>query len=375
VVGVELELYATAVSERVQWHVVRLDAGDGLFGLGECSDSRGSLGSVIGELGLIARHLGEFDCATADPDRVAKWAAGALATMSATRLSRTVLGGVEQAVCDLAARAQDLPLWRWLGGEGTDSAVPVPAVPCYANINRTPGGRTPADVARAAKAAASAGFSAVKCAPFDVPDGRVPLTTIGLDRAAAVRGAVGDEVELLVDCHERLDMRELEHVLPALHDLRVSWLEDAVDVEDVAKLRYLRGLTDVTIAGGELAHCAASLLPAVRDGLVDVIMPDVKHAGGVTRALALASSFPGIKVSPHNPSGPVATVVSAHLFHVLPHATVLEVAYGDAQWRPSVLRPLERTDQGQLAVPSGPGLAIDLDVHHPSTRLVWSTTP
>lgn len=169
-------------------------------------------------------------------------------------------------------------------------------------------------------------------------------------------------------------MRELERILPALHDLRVSWLEDAVDVEDVAKLRYLRGLTDITIAGGELAHDAASLLPAVRASLVDVIMPDVKHAGGITRAHALASRIPDIKVSPHNPSGPVATVVSAHLFHALPHATVLEVATGDTQWRAYVMRPPERIEQGQLAVPSGPGLAIDLDVHHPSTRLVWSTT-
>lgn len=372
--SVELELYVTVVSDRTQWRVVRLGAGDGLFGLGECSDGGGSPDSIIGALGAIARHLGEFDATTADASQVAKWAAAALASVPATRFGRTVLGGVEQAVCDLAARAQDLPLWQWLGGEGGEGAISAPWVPCYANINRTPGGRTPADVARAAKTAVSEGFKAVKCAPFDVTDGRLPLTTIGLERAAAVREAVGDEVELMVDCHERLDMRELERILPALHDLRVSWLEDAVDVEDVSKLRYLRGLTGITIAGGELAHDAASLLPAVRDGLVDVIMPDVKHAGGVTRAHALASRLPGIKVSPHNPSGPVATAASAHLFRALPHATVLEVATGDAEWRSSVLRPPERTERGHLAMPSGPGLAIDLNVHHPSTRLVWSTT-
>lgn len=371
--GVALELYATAVSDRTEWRVVRLDAGDGLFGLGECSDSGGSLDSTIAALGPIASHLGEFNATTANANEVAEWAGTALASVPPTRFGRTVLGGVEQALCDLAARARDLPVWRWLGGEGGEGAVAAPSVPCYANINRTPGGRSPGDVARAAKAAASRGFSAIKCAPFDVPDGRVPLTTTGLARVAAAREAIGDEVDLMVDCHHRLDIRQLERILPALHDLRVSWLEDAVDLEDIPRLRYLRGLTDITIAGGELAHDAASLLPAVEANLVDVIMPDVKHAGGLTRAHALASRLPGTKMAPHNPSGPVATVASAHLFRTLPHATVLEVATDEVEWRASVLCPRERIEHGRLTTPSGPGLAIDLDVHHPSTRLAWST--
>lgn len=367
--GAALELFTYAVSGRTQWRVVRLTLADGRTGLGECSDS-GPLAEAVASLERLTGTVADVAAdLPGDPEAVRRWADAALGVIPPTRWARAVLGGVEHALCDVAARAQGLPVWRWLGGTARAQ------VPVYANINRFLGGREPADVARAAVSAVREGHKAIKFAPFDVPADGLTLAEAGLARLTAIRKAVGSEVSLMVDCHLRLPLEEIERLLPALHELDVSWLEDAVDVQDVEGLAWLRRSTgDMTLAGGEFAYDARQIVPAVEAGVIDVVMPDVKHAGGITRAAAMVSRVPGARVAPHNPSGPVSTAASAHLFLASPNATVLEVATGEVAWRAGSVRPAERISEGLLSVPAGPGLGIDLDHPHTSERLVWSTT-
>jgi galactonate dehydratase len=365
---VTLELFVCRVSDRIQWRIVRLTLPDGRRGVGECSDS-GPLPTAVHALESLGPALADLlRNPPEDPGAVRAWADAALRRLPRTRSARTVLGGVEQTVCDVAARGRGVELWRWLGAS---QGRPIPV---YANINRVPGGRSPADVARAAVIAVKDGHRALKCAPFDVADERLPLARAGVARLEAVRDAVGEDIELMVDCHLRLDPADVEWILPELHRLRVSWLEDAVDVEDVAGLTRLRELTGATLAGGEFAYAEDQLAPAVEAGLIDVVMPDVKHAGGITRAHALAMSAPGVRVAPHNPCGPVGTAASAHLFLALPHACVLEIATGEVPWRARLVEPPERVDDGCLTLAQGLGLGIDFDDCHAGTRLAWSTT-
>jgi galactonate dehydratase len=335
-----MRLYRVDVSPRTDWMVLRLDEA-GLTGWGECSDG-GTPEAIAGRLAAVAR--GE------DPD-------------PGSFLSTTVRGAIEQARCDLAARRAGVPLWKWLGGSD-----PGP-VPVYANLNRVPGGREPGEVAATARAAVAAGFSRVKLAPFDVPGDR-PLPELGLARVRAVRAAVGPDVEIMIDCHERLPLDDLEPVLGALAALRPAWLEDAAGIGDLPGLRRLRALWPLRLAGGEFASAAGEVRAA--GGLLDVVMPDVKHAGGVRAALELARAAAdgGAEVSFHNPSGPVATAFSAHLTGVVPG--VLEYMFGEADWRPGVARPAERLRDGLLHLPDGPGAGLDLDPTHPRVTLVWS---
>jgi galactonate dehydratase len=373
-VGTAFELFTCAVSDRTQWRVVRLTSPDGLVGLGELSDS-GPLKEAMAALEALEAHVaGAWEKELADPQEVRRWADAALELVPPTRWGRTALGGVEQALCDIAARRQHLPVWQWLGGGRREEPGPL-RVPVYANINRFVGGRAPDDIAAAARDAVAEGYNAIKFAPFDVPVAGCPLADAGLARLAAVREALGESVSLMVDCHERLPLEEVRRILPALHDLGVGWLEDAVDIHDVDGLRWLRRSTrTMTLAGGEFTHDARQILPAVQAGVVDVVMPDVKHAGGITRAAAMVARIPGVHVAPHNPSGPVGTAASAHLFLASPDATVLEVATGENPWRPATVRPAEAIEDGYFTVPPGPGLGITLDLRHTSTRLVWSTT-
>ncbi|MEU7576019.1 enolase C-terminal domain-like protein [Streptomyces sp. NPDC041068] len=338
------ELFRVAVGARTEWLVLRVTGEDGTRGHGECSDA-GSLPRVVERLasGLPVDGEGGF-------------------------LSRTVAGGVEQARVDAAARRDGLPLWDWLGGEHPGE------IELYANINRVPGGRSPDDVAACAWAAVRDGFRAVKLAPFDVADPRaeIPLPALGLARLGAARAAVGASVALMADAHERLTLDELAPLLGPLADLGLYWLEDGVGIARPDELAELRSLTELTLAGGEFASDVGEVEKV--DGLVDVLMPDVKHAGGTLRARDLARSAPGTRISFHNPSGPVATLHAAHLTGVCGGSVEpLEYAYGEASWRSAVVRGAERIGEGRLTLPDDtPGIGLDLDTDHPAVTRVWS---
>lgn len=362
-----LELLESHVSDRTQWHFVVLRDADGLA-LGECSDS-GDPARLLAELELAARELRGRDL-TADRLAIVDALARRVGEQTGANafVSATLMGGLEQLLTDHAAQAAGEPVWKWLGG-----SAPAP-VPLYANINRVPGGRTPADVAAAAAKAVTAGFSVVKCAPFDVADGDRSLADTGLRRLRAIREAVGDDVEVRVDCHDRLPAEEIHRLLPALEDLRIGWLEDAVALDRTRDLRALRAATSIPLAGGELMFHAAEAGTAVSEGLIDVLMPDVKHAGGIERVLSIARGVPDLAVSPHNPSGPVATAAAAHLFSVCPNATELEYQFGETPWRSDLVGGLERMAEGRLHADDRPGLGLTLDTRHPSLRVLWSTT-
>ena len=193
-----------------------------------------------------------------------------------------------------------------LGGEPQDS------VPLYANINRGLFGprRAPADFVRAAERAVREGFRAVKCAPFDEmsPGDRVGRARPGIRRVAAVREAVGPDVTLLVDCHSRFDVESAVIVAEELAELGVGWFEEPVQpTEDPEGMARIAARVPIAVAGGEKGY-GEELFADLGDRVaVRVIMPDVKHCGGVAAAArsGRAAIDAGGGVSLHSPSGAV----------------------------------------------------------------------
>jgi galactonate dehydratase len=358
-----LDLFECVVSTRTRWSFVRVRAADGQTGYGECSDAASDAAAELPHVAAVVAGLTHVDDAAPITAAV-----GALLAGSPSLARRTVLGGVEQALCDLASRRAGEPLWKWLGGAARSG------LPLYANINRVAGPRLPRDVAAAGAAAVGSGFGTVKCAPFDVPLAGYALGEAGLARLRALRAAVGADVSIYVDCHERLAQDDVLGILPDLHRLDVAWLEDATVCTDLAGLRALRSATPIPLAGGEVASTPAEIRPAVEHKLLDVVMPDVKHAGGVLRAAQLAAAVPEAQISPHNPSGPIATAVSAHLAAALPNFSVLEYAYGEVQWRASIVGPAEAVTDGHLHLTDMPGLGVELLTTHSALHHVSSLT-
>jgi len=117
------------------------------------------------------------------------------------------------------------------------------------------------------------------------------------------------------------------------------------------------------MAGGEILFGVAGFAPLSRARAVQVIMPDVKHCGGLlelTRIAAVAEAD-GVTVAPHNPSGPVSTAASIQVCAVLKNFRLLEFQWGEVDWRHDILQPRETFEQGSIRVPERPGFGIELN--------------
>lgn len=361
-----LELIESHVSARTRWHFLVLHDGNSIA-VGECSDA-GATAKVVERLIKLCPLLADRDLLTERDAIVGELEREVVfASDEDVFVAATVMGGLEQLLIDHAAQADGEPVWKWLGGNPTEY------VQLYANINRMPGGRTPSDVAGMARRAVAAGFTAIKCAPFDVQEPGESLVDIGLARLRAIRTVVGYDIELKVDCHERLTADEVHHILPALEDLDIGWLEDAFAIDQTDDLRTLRATTDLPLAGGELMFHQDEARTAIAEQLIDVLMPDVKHAGGIKRLLSIARAAPDLEISPHNPSGPVATAASAQLLAACPNATVLEYQFGETPWRNDLVGGNEHIVDGRIRLSDRPGLGVVFQPEHPSCRVVWST--
>lgn len=341
--------HTSVVSWRTSWEVVELRTSNGLFGFGEWSGMTATE-SVVGLRRCLAEKLLGLDIAEALA--AIQEAVAAEARGRRRRSELTVLGGLDAAVCDLAARRDGVTMAEWLGcAQGPTT--------CYANINRAVTSRTPEEFATTAKAAVQAGFSAVKFAPFDFLLGPRRLDA-GLRCAEAVREAVGPKVDVMLDLHGVLGLADLEVAAPRLRALSPRWIEDVAPVDDVDALAEAGALLGVPIADGELAASIDEIVPAVEAGLLQVVMPDVKHAGGPRRALDIGkyAAERGVEVSFHNPWGPVATAHSAAASASCGTARILEYAFGEADWRPESVEPHEKLDDGHLFPPAGAGIAL-----------------
>lgn len=364
----EIAVTRRPVNHRGDWIFVALTDAAGHVGYGEASHS----GDDAATTALLEGPLSDPIRAHAWVDPAAAWAIldAAAPAGTARRVAATAASSVEQALWDLRAQADGLRLAELLASR--NGVSPANVVPLYANINRATVDRTPEGfVANAARAVAE-GFRIVKLAPFDevgydtsIADRR-RLAEPGLARVAAVRAAVGSDIRVLVDCHWRFDGPTALDVARSLADLGVGWMEDPVPYEDGPEgVAAVRRAAPLPIATGERLISAAAFEPFLAAEAADFYLPDVKHIGGIGELLALArlSADRGVRITPHNPSGPISTLASTSALASVPHAAPLEFAWGEVAWRPSVLDPPERIDGGALVLPTGrPGLGAQLSV-------------
>jgi galactonate dehydratase len=366
----EIAVTRVPVNHRGDWIFVTLTDEAGRVGYGEASHS-----------GDDAATTALLEGALADPIRARGWddPAAAWSTLDAAapagtarKVAATAASAVEQALWDLRAQAEGVELAALLAARAGATAGPSAAetVPLYANINRATVERTPEGFAANAALAVAEGFQTVKLAPFDEVAYGAPTADLrrlaepGLARVAEVRAAVGADIRVLVDCHWRFDVPTALQVAGALAELQVGWMEDPVPYDDGPDgVVAVRRAAPLPIATGERLIGAASFAPFLAAGAADFYLPDVKHIGGIGELLKLAdlSAPHDVRITPHNPSGPISTLASASALASVPHAASLEFAWGEVPWRPSVLAPPERIAHGALILPTGrPGLGARL---------------
>ena len=360
------ELLPVRATSRTVWLFLRLRTDAGLTGLGEASDAFGFANTTAANAETMRAQLGElFELVRGrSPLDIERYRQRGRAIAQRGLVAATAYSAIEQAMWDLAGQALDVPSFALLGGAVRDS------VPVYANINRATNPRTPDGFAAAARRAVADGFRAIKAAPFDgFPPPGSPAAAIaaaeraGIDAVAAMRQAVGPGVEIMIDCHSFFGVDQAVDVAARLEPQRLAWYEEPVAPERVDDTLAIKGRIRQPMAGGELLFGISGFAPLVRRRAFDVIMPDVKHCGGLLELthIAAMAHADGIVVAPHNPSGPVSTLASLQACAGMANVNYLELQYGEAPWRGELLTPAEAFVDGRIAVTQRPGFGIALN--------------
>lgn len=336
-----------------RWLFVRLEANDGSAGWGEAS-LEGHGEAVVGAFEAIRdRVIGADPRAIEDIWQMiyrGGFYRGGAVLMSA-------LAGLDQALWDWKGRHHGLPAHEMLGGRVRER------VRAYAWI----GGDRPADIAAAAAARRAQGFSAVKMnATAEVPMLAAPRFAEVIDR---VQAAQAEGMDVALDFHGRLHRGMAKQLARVLEPLGLLFIEEPVLSEHVAALPQIARLTSIPIAMGERLYSRWEFRPLLESGAVDVIQPDLSHAGGLSecRRIAAMAECYDVAVAPHCPLGPLALGACLQLAACAPNVVLQEMSLGihyneghdllEFCADPAVLTPVD----GALPIPRGPGLGIAID--------------
>lgn len=271
-------------------------------------------------------------------------------------VTATAMSGLNQALFELLARREGIPVWRLF--------TKVPArdrVPLYATLNRALTYRAKDEYRQVTAAALGRGFKALKYAPFEAvtPKGdQVGEASYGLSVLEMIAKEFPD-VSMRVDLHKRFTPENFIRILPELESIEPIWIEEPCPLGP--DYFNIRGQTPVPIAAGELFFGKDEFVELAESGWADVVMPDVKHVGGFGPLLSVCRAVSGIgstAVSPHNPSGPVGTLASVHAAAVSTTITSIEVPFHIDQAR---VLYAEYLDKGELKVPGKPGWGLSAE--------------
>jgi galactonate dehydratase len=282
---------------------------------------------------------------------------GGIVTMSA-------ISGIDQALWDIKAKSLGVPVWELLGGQVRDR------VELYDHLG---GGEADAvyneaseeTFAERARASVAAGFRVLKV--LAVPPGRALESSAKLREAealmGAVRDAVGDDVEVIVDFHGRTTPAMAIQYARVLEPMRPWFIEEPCQPENIEALAEVAHTLSIPIATGERLVGRDEFRGILERRACAILQPDVCHCGGISeikRIAAMAESYV-MPIAPHNPLGPIATAANIHVAFSTPNFLIQEVMRADVPWRDEVVTtPLQVVD-GHVELPLAPGLGIEVD--------------
>jgi galactonate dehydratase len=337
-----------------RWLFVRVESDDGAVGWGEAS-LEGWAEAVDGAMeALKDRFLGH------DPFRIEDiWQIGYRGGFyRGGPVMMSAIAGLDQALWDLKGRALGLPAHEMLGGRVRDR------IRAYAWI----GGDRPHEIGEAARARRAQGFSAVKMNATAELDwiGTPKLFDEVIQRVQAAQAA-GMDVGL--DFHGRVHRPMAKQLAKVLEPLGLLFIEEPLLSENHEGLTQIAHLTATPIALGERLFSRWDFKPFFESGAVDIIQPDLSHAGGLTecRKIAAMAEAYDVAVAPHCPLGPLALAACVQLAACAPNVAIQEMSLGihynvgaDLYTYVKDKTPLTAVD-GYLPIPTGPGLGIEID--------------
>jgi galactonate dehydratase len=271
----------------------------------------------------------------------------------------TAISGVEIALWDVVGKACGQPLYKLLGGRCHDR------LPAYAN-GWYGGAGTPAEYAEKARAAVARGYRALKFDPFGTAWKGLSADeeSAALACVEAVRAAVGPEVGLMIEFHGRLSEPTAVRMIRRLEPLDPVWCEEPVAPECLDLLAEVKRQVRAPLAAGERLYTLADFYRLCALRAADVVQPDLAHCGGLLAGKKVAALVQAqdLRIAPHCSVGPVALAACLH-FDVSTPCFFTQEAFAefDVPWREELVRGWSPLRSGELVLPEGPGLGVELD--------------
>ena len=318
------------------WLFVKVYTDEGITGIGEGSGWPRVIETAVQDIAPIL--IGE------DPTHIERiWQKVLVATMG-NGMTGTVgsgaMNGIDMALWDIKGKALNTPVWNLLGGKVRDR------IRVYGHA------ATPEQALRLKEK----GITGVKTGGVIDP----------VDRVEAIRKAVGDEMDIMVDAHGPPWFTTKDAILvgKALEPYNLLFYEDPVPPENVEALARVQENVDIPIAAGERNSHIWGVRQLIEREIVDVVQPDSGRIGGITQLKKIAAMAEAhyITVAPHSGSlGPVGEYAALHVLAAIPNALILERLEFDTPSRYEVIQPHPEAVDGYIAVPDRPGLGVDID--------------
>jgi len=273
----------------------------------------------------------------------------------------SAIAGIDQALWDIKGKAAGLPVHQLLGGPCRDR------IRVYSWV----GGDRPQDAVDQARENVALGFTALKMnatAEMQIVDSHTAIAR-AVAGIAAMREAVGPDVGLAVDFHGRVQRPMARVLLRELDPLRLLFVEEPVLPDQIDALPALTAGLATPVALGERLYSRWDFRPVLEGRAVDIVQPDLSHAGGITecRKIAAMAEAYDVALAPHCPLGPIALAASLQVDAVAHNAFIQEqslgIHYNAAADILDYLVDASVFDygDGMVAIPTAPGLGIEVD--------------
>ena len=273
-------------------------------------------------------------------------------------ISAAGLALVEMACWDIVGKALKQPVYRLLGGATRDK------IKAYANGWYTVE-RTPKAFEEAAKKVTARGYKALKVDPFGSGfyelERAEKLKSVAL--VEAIRGAVGPDVEILIEMHGRFSPATAIEMARDLEPFKPTWVEEPIPPDNLEAMAKAAAKINIPVASGERIHTRHETRRLLELGAIDILQTDITMSGGILEGKKIAAMADAYYVTfaPHNTGGPLSTAACLHLAACTTNFKIQEHFndFVDAWVKDAAKGPgYPEVKDGYFPLPGGPGLGV-----------------
>ncbi len=330
--------------------IVRVDTDEGLSGIGEAAYFGGP--PMITRM-VIEKELQDYLIGEDPLNNERLWEEMYQRTIKHGRKGVIIAGmsGIDVALWDIKAKAAGMPLYRLLGGCHEQ-------IRAYASAGFYAPGKGVKELAGEMASYVQEGFTGVK-----MKIGRLsPAEDVA--RVRAVREAIGDNIDLLVDGNNAYTSYQAIRIGRRMEEYNIFWFEEPVPAEDIEGSAAVAAALDTPVAAGENEFTRYGFRDLIINKAIDIGQPDVTWCGGITEAKKIAgmASAWNIYCVPHSFSSAVALVANLHFSASIPNSLLQEFDRNYNPLRENLLRePVWINRSGYIDLTDKPGLGIELD--------------